>query len=159
MEEVFEKQYALLKDSRKIVLDFVETQVGRDLNTPVPAYCNNTINNLLEHTAQCYFHWLAYFALDQPQGSLTELDFTTLEMIRRQYGRVDEVMATFLGNFAGKMENPIDGMHSRNGRVIATPLQVFTHVLTHEFHHKGQIMSMCRLLGHIPPETDLSLFF
>ncbi|MCC7478579.1 DinB family protein [bacterium] len=27
--------------------------------------------------------------------------------------------------------------------------------ITHIFHHKGQIVAMCRLLGHPAPETDL----
>jgi uncharacterized damage-inducible protein DinB len=37
-----------------------------------------------------------------------------------------------------------------------TPAKMLTHVLTHAFHHKGQIAAMCRLLGYPPPETDLA---
>jgi len=57
------------------------------------------------------------------------------------------------------MEVPISNVHNAVGEVTATPLQLFTHVLTHEFHHKGQIMTMCRILGYTPVETDVSLFF
>jgi uncharacterized damage-inducible protein DinB len=56
------------------------------------------------------------------------------------------------------MEIPLNNTLSRNRQVSATPLQLFTHLLTHEFHHKGQIMTMCRLLGHIPPDTDVIRF-
>jgi uncharacterized damage-inducible protein DinB len=28
-------------------------------------------------------------------------------------------------------------------------------VFLNHFHHKGQIMSMCRQLGYPPPETDV----
>lgn len=36
------------------------------------------------------------------------------------------------------------------------PWQVLAHVVTHEFHHKGQIVAMCRALGMRDiPETDL----
>ncbi|TKC09723.1 DinB family protein [Pedobacter frigoris] len=36
---------------------------------------------------------------------------------------------------------------------------IFTDVITHEFHHKGQAMTMARLLGHIPPDTDVMRFW
>jgi uncharacterized damage-inducible protein DinB len=72
---------------------------------------------------------------------------------------VDETVDIFLGTFQEKLESPITGTHDAMGKLSATPVQVFTHVLTHEFHHKGQIMSMCRLLGHQPPDTDVSNFF
>jgi uncharacterized damage-inducible protein DinB len=35
------------------------------------------------------------------------------------------------------------------------PAPMLHHVLTHGFHHKGQIVAMCRILGYPAPETDL----
>ena len=29
------------------------------------------------------------------------------------------------------------------------------HFLTHEIHHRGQVIAMYRQLGHEPPEVDL----
>jgi uncharacterized damage-inducible protein DinB len=158
MIQVLQKQYALLQGSREVVLNFIETQVGNDLNTPVPAFENKTICYLLEHNASCYFNWLAYFALKRPAGSLNDKGFTTVNQIRELYITADNIMTAFLENFQDKMEVPVNGIHSRSGQVSVTPLQLFTHVLTHEFHHKGQILTMCRLLGHIPPDTDVVRF-
>jgi uncharacterized damage-inducible protein DinB len=39
-----------------------------------------------------------------------------------------------------------------------TPALILHHVFTHAFHHKGQIVAMCRLLGHPAPDTDLNQF-
>ncbi len=36
-----------------------------------------------------------------------------------------------------------------------TPFELFTHVITHEFHHKGQVLSLSRHLGYIPVDTDI----
>jgi uncharacterized damage-inducible protein DinB len=36
-----------------------------------------------------------------------------------------------------------------------SPSFMLHHVLTHTFHHKGQIVAMCRMLGHPTPDTDL----
>jgi uncharacterized damage-inducible protein DinB len=158
MIQVLQKQYALLQNSREVVLNFIETEVGNGLNTPVPAFDNKTIRYLLEHNASCYFNWLGYFALKQPVGSLNDQGFTTVALIRELYKTVDNIVAAFFESFKDKMEVPVKGIHSRNGEVSVTPLQLFTHVLTHEFHHKGQILTMCRLLGYIPPDTDVIRF-
>ena len=34
------------------------------------------------------------------------------------------------------------------------PSLVVLHVLTHEFHHKGQICAAARMLGYEPPDLD-----
>ena len=41
---------------------------------------------------------------------------------------------------------------------VRTPALVLHHVLTHAFHHKGQIVAMCRTFGHPAPDTDLNQF-
>jgi len=158
MINILHKQYALIQSSRAVVLNFLETQVGADVNTPVPSYDNSTIRYLLVHNANCYFNWLVQFASQQSVEFANNENFTTISQIRELFVSVDEITATFLQNFEEKMELPINGVLSRNRQATATPLQLFTHVTTHEFHHKGQIMSMCRLLGHIPPDTDVIRF-
>ena len=157
MIQVFQQQYTLVQSTRSIVFGFLADQIKDDLNTPVSAFDNKTIRDLLEHNAFCYYNWLACFARQMPP--LADQNNTTLDDIRRLYFHVDDSVAIFLQTFHEKMGSPITGIHDTMGRLSATPLQLFTHVLTHEFHHKGQIMSMCRLLGHPPPDTDVSNFF
>jgi uncharacterized damage-inducible protein DinB len=36
-----------------------------------------------------------------------------------------------------------------------SPAFIILHVITHTFHHKGQMASMFRMLGHPAPDTDL----
>ena len=36
-----------------------------------------------------------------------------------------------------------------------TPAFILLHIITHAFHHKGQMVAMLRLLGYPAPETDL----
>ena len=158
MIDIIQKQYALIRSSREVVLNFIETEVGNDLNTPVPCFNGQVIRYFLVHTADCYFHWLKYFALKEPVRLIDNEDFKSIDLIRKLYTRADETMVRFLQNFADEMETPVTGVHNRSGLVSVTPLQLFTHVTTHEFHHKGQIVTMCRLLGYIPPDTDVIRF-
>ncbi|HWZ02347.1 MAG TPA: DinB family protein [Mucilaginibacter sp.] len=158
MTDTLQKQYALVQSSRGVVLSFIDTQVGNDLNTPVPAFNNQPIRYFLVHNADCYLNWLVYFALKQPAKLINNQDFSTVDLIRQLYTRADDIVAVFLESFNDKMEVPVEGHHNRAGLVSVTPLQLFTHVTTHEFHHKGQIMTMCRMLGHVPPDTDAIRF-
>ena len=36
-----------------------------------------------------------------------------------------------------------------------SPAFILLHVITHAFHHKGQILAMLRILGYPAPDTDL----
>lgn len=159
MQNLLQKQYSLVRDTRQLVLDFLENEVKEDVNTPVPALDNKTTSYLLKHTACCYFYWLGHYTLQQPLDKLENEQPKTIPLIREHFTRVDSLVAFFLHKFEDKWEVEIDGTFSGNPFEHPTPLQILTHVITHEFHHKGQIANMCRMLGHIPPDTDLSNSF
>ena len=152
------KQYELVRSSREVVLNFIETEVGEDLNTPVPEFDGKTIRFLLTHTANSYLHWLVFFALKKEVDFKVETNLTTIGKIRPVYARVDSTVADFLHHSSDHVEERISGVTSHNHQASASPLELFTHVVTHEFHHKGQIMTMCRLLGYTPPDTDVIRF-
>jgi uncharacterized damage-inducible protein DinB len=45
---------------------------------------------------------------------------------------------------------------TENGRTHAgLPAEMLLHLMTHAYHHKGQVAAMCRLLGHPAPATDM----
>jgi uncharacterized damage-inducible protein DinB len=145
--------------SRGILLDFIASDLGDEgVIAPVPAYMEKSLRDLLVHSARSYFHWLAYLALKQPYGSV-DGSGTTVGELRQLYARVDDTMALFLDHFSGVMDVPFIGVHDDGWRVSVTPHGLFTHVTTHEFHHKGQIVLMSRLLGYAPPDTDVSNAF
>jgi uncharacterized damage-inducible protein DinB len=152
------KQYELIRSSRGVVLNFIEENVGADLNTPVPAFDGKTIRYLMVHIANTYLHWLSVFALKQQINFEEDQKYTSVKLIKSIFDRADQTTADFLHHFSRSIEERIDGTLSRGRQVTASPLELFTHVTTHEFHHKGQVMTMCRLLGHTPPDTDVIRF-
>jgi uncharacterized damage-inducible protein DinB len=157
MIQMLQQQYAMVRHTRSIVFAFLASEIKGDLNKPVAAFDNKTIHNLLEHVAFCYYSWLDGFAMQKPP--LAGQNNTTMDHIRRLYSCVDDTVTIFLQTFHKNIEFPISGYHDSMGQLRVTPLQLFTHVITHEFHHKGQMMSMCRILGHQPPDTDVSDIF
>ena len=158
MVAILKEQYQLVQGSRQAMLYFLETKVGDGINTSVPEFEGKSMRYLLVHTINTYIQWTANFAMGETYEFFRDEDYETVDLIRKFYVEADNLMDILLNHYADKLNIPIDGTLSRNRHVIATPLEVFTHVLTHEFHHKGQVITICRLLGHIPPDTDIIRF-
>lgn len=60
--------------------------------------------------------------------------------------------------FSDRLDDSIEkelAWKESSGLIRKTPRQLLTHSITHEFHHKGQIVAMLRLLGYIPKNTDI----
>jgi uncharacterized damage-inducible protein DinB len=154
--EIFRKQYKLVQGSRAVMLDFIESEIGAHFTNPIQAFNGSSIRYMLVHTANTYIHWAANFALDKGLPYPDETMFNDMESVKMLYREADGLVAGFLDYFGDDINLPVTNkVRSGAIEVNTTPLELFTHMLTHEFHHKGQIMSMCRLLGHTPPDTDV----
>ncbi len=70
------------------------------------------------------------------------------------FSNVNNMMEEFFIKYSEvkdlKIEYEINGVKSESNS-----FRMFTHVITHEFHHKGQILSISRALGYIPVDTDI----
>ncbi|GAB3927893.1 DinB family protein [Mucilaginibacter myungsuensis] len=136
------------------MLKFIAEQ-NVDVNTPVPAFHNKTVGFMLLHVANVYRHWLGNFGMGNGLGYYDDSAPTDIGAIRDAFDDVDDLVNAFFNKFGNDLDLPIIGTISGGRQFTFTPTELFTHVITHEFHHKGQAMSMCSLLGHTPPDTDL----
>ena len=153
MELLF-KQYELIKGSRQAMLSFMENEAELQLAKPIAEFNNSTINYLLVHITNTYKHWAANFAMYKGLPFADELSVPDLKIIRILFAEADDCLIDFLNHF--KEPDTLVTNAVRSGKIITVNvLELFTHMITHEFHHKGQIMTMCRLQGFIPPDTDV----
>jgi uncharacterized damage-inducible protein DinB len=157
--QILQKQYLLTQAAREAMLTFVERAVGDKITSPIPALTNKSIRDLLVHSAAVYLHWIDHFVFRQPKPVIEEEDFGNMRDIRNLYKQADERMNAFFLRYENNLEERIIGDPGEWDLLGATALEVFTHVITHEFHHKGQVLLMCRHLGHVPPDTDVSIAF
>jgi uncharacterized damage-inducible protein DinB len=154
METLLTRQYELLQGARGVLLDYCETLAPEDFTREGKDFGRGSIRNLLVHTVNTYRYWLELFARSQPVDFTEPGAVLTAVEARRLFARADAAVGAFIGCFREGYETPITGA-LRGQTVTATPLTLFTHVVTHEFHHKGQIASMSRHLGYVPPDTDV----
>lgn len=153
------KQYELIKSSRSILLDFCGTLPAEVfLNSPDHLQVKS-IRELLVHIANTYQRWLENFIHQKKFPFIRIEAVNNVEDIRQFFDRIDNVTFDFINRYKSNPEVLIHGKLPGETELIGiTPLKLFTHTITHEFHHKGQIMAIVRQYGYIPPDADIIRF-
>ncbi|MDF7813676.1 DinB family protein [Hymenobacter sp. YC55] len=152
-------QYALVQSARGALLDYCATLTPTDFIAPVPAFNNSSLRDLLVHVANVYWHWLGVVAQGKPRSYFDPATTLDVAAVHQLYQEVDTLVAAY-GAYVGdqwQMAKPYT-VSRRSEPLLLTPLALFTHVVTHEFHHKGQLLSMSRQLGYTPVDTDVIRF-
>lgn len=148
-------QYELLRGSRKVLLDYCSTMAPKDLlNSNTSFGRGGSIRNLLVHNANVYESWIGQQALKKDLRFTTYESIHTISEIRSLFDAIDMLMEEFIGNMDSPEMQKITYVLG-NETHHASAFQIFTHVITHEFHHKGQVLSLSRHLGYTPVDTDM----
>jgi len=110
---------------------------------------------MLVHNINTYISWIDNFGLDRSRTFYKNADINSLDEIKQLFEQADLIVNDFLTIYSDNYLKSQTKYIARKGiKLTLSPLQLFTHVITHEFHHKGQMLTMSRLLGYIPADTD-----
>lgn len=155
MHTILLHQYQTVLGAREALLNYCDTLQPEHLLQPLPGFNNSSMQSLMVHVANCYIHWLVRVGQGQQRHFFKSEEFQDVSAIRTMYAQVDVLVNEFLQTHRENPEAPAtfpwDGVEPT---ISLTPLQIFTHGITHEFHHKGQVLIMSRQLGYIPVDTD-----
>lgn len=159
MKDVLKQQYSFIRSTRQTLFAFLEEIPLQKLHNTVPNFGNSSIIRTHIHVADCYLGWLGKFALKLSDFSIAtdyDIEHSDVKKVRDRFELVDEVVQQFLYEFNSRwFEKITNQVKWQEEPWSTTPLWLLTHTETHEFHHKGQIVSMARHLGYNPPDTDL----
>ena len=115
----------------------------------------NCDNQKLEHPVLTANGWIH----DLQNGAFPgwgERDCPTMPNLLAAKERIRGATRIYLGDLTEEQLNttlttrPVDW-----GGELRSPAFILLHVITHAFHHKGQIVAMLRILGYPAPDTDL----
>jgi len=150
------QQYVWIHRTREVLFNYLETISAEDYVKNLEQFGRGSIRNLQAHVADCYRFWLGSFALKRPLTHISAESVQTVQEMRKVFAEINLLVTDFLNQFEAQTDLLISGTPSwQEEKISLTPLWLFTHTTTHEFHHKGQIISMSRQLGYIPTVTDL----
>lgn len=139
-------------------LDHLSTLPAGDYVKDVPGFGFSTLRDQSVHIFNCEGFWI------QVLQGLTYIDrrpeqcpaVADARVLQQDVYRQTEA---YLSRLSDQKLNTNTELHFPDGDVaVRTPALVLHHFMTHAFHHKGQIVAMCRALGHPAPDTDLNQF-
>jgi len=148
------QQYGYVKESRQILQEFCMKLSAEDFIRPSSTLNNKSVRDLFVHTANTYQFWIGKYGLQQDMTYTESQEIPDCSALRSLFGLIDRMMEAFLL----RMENPaFAAVEIKIGQATqrTEPLRLFSHVITHEYHHKGQILSISRIMGYTPVDTDI----
>lgn len=150
----FDSQYEFVRSSRSVLLDYCSKIAGPDFFKEHTHFGRGSVRNLLVHIGNTYGFWIGEHALNKQMNYLPYDAVTSVMEAADYLSTMDALVIAFTEKYRENYMNDLQ-LSIRSKQVIASPLKLFTHVITHEFHHKGQILSMSRHMGYIPVDTDI----
>lgn len=147
-------QYIFVQSSRQVLFDYCRSISERDFVAENSSFGRGSIRNLLVHIGNTYEFWIGRQALNFEMDVTAYTTINDVLQAKEFFVTIDSLIARFIDVYAGKhLEELVFEINHQ--KVSASPLKLFTHVITHEFHHKGQILTLSRHLGYIPIDTDI----
>ena len=141
-----------------LVLDHVSTIPAGDYTKEVAGFGFPTLRHQVIHIFNCEGFWVCVLrGLHYRDRNVADCPgVTEARLLEREVsGQTEE----YLAGMSDESFNSNRELRFPDGDLaVRTPALVLHHVLTHAFHHKGQVVAMCRLLGHPAPDTDLNRF-
>jgi uncharacterized damage-inducible protein DinB len=144
--------------SFSLLLDHLSAIPATDYAKVLPEFGFPTLREQVIHVLNCEGFWIhtlqgLRYVDRNPAECTAVFDARLLER------EVSHWTHTYLSSMTDQQLNNDTELHFPDGDIaVRTPALILHHILTHAFHHKGQIVAMCRALGHPAPDTDLNQF-
>ena len=148
------QQYQMVLSSRATLFQYLKTIYPADFIAENSTFGRGSIRNLLVHIADTYASWIGVKALKKDILFENYIGYQNVNDCIAYFNIIDGYVEKFIETYNDNYHTEIEVL--RNEKLISvTPLKLFTHVITHEFHHKGQIMSLSRHLNYTPIDADI----
>ncbi|MEI2281844.1 DinB family protein [Paenibacillus polysaccharolyticus] len=152
---ILTNQYEMIKRTRESLFQMCETMSPESYLQPADALGGESIRNLHVHVSDCYRVWLGVRGLGRSIPKLKPESIRDVQEMRALFEKTDLLVDEFLNHFKDNWDAGIQASWMSETAELSE-LWLFTHCTTHEFHHRGQITKIARMLGTIPPKMNLS---
>lgn len=138
-----------------LLLDHATTLSPSEFVRDVPGFGQASVRDQLMHLIGAEERWVLRLQ-DLPLPRWSAAEYPTVESLRSSKQRVKLATLAYLDRLSDAELNVALTHRSKDWiGTLRSPAFILHHVVTHAFHHKGQVVAMFRLLGHPAPDTDL----
>jgi len=147
--------HGLLHERLDLLLEHIETVPDELRRTPISGFGHPSVWSQLVHILTCEEGWV-HDLQNKTFPAWHEEDCPAMADLLAAKERVREVTRAYVHDLTEEQLNTTLGQRPVDwGGELRSPAFILQHVVTHAFHHKGQIVAMLRILGYPPPDTDL----
>jgi uncharacterized damage-inducible protein DinB len=147
--------HSTMHERLDLLLAHVSTVPDRLLREPISGFGHPSVWKQLVHILSCEEGWV-HDLQDKPFAGCHEEDVATITALRATKGRIRDATSVYLQRLSEAELNTILNKRPQDwGGELRSPAFILLHVITHAFHHKGQIVAMLRILEYPAPDTDL----
>lgn len=138
-----------------LVFDHAEKLAQAQFTREIDGFGIASVRNLLAHILYCEEGWV-HALQDLPFAEWKYPDYPTVASLREAKKRVFAETLAYLDGLSDAQLNATLVRRPKGWtKPLRSPAFILHHILTHAFHHKGQVVAMFRMLGHPAPDTDL----
>jgi len=142
-------------ESLDVLLRHVATVPDNLLREPLPGFGFPSVWKQLTHVLSAEEGWVHHLQ-DKAFDGWREGDCATVTALLATKGRVRDATRGYLDSLSeAQLNTTLAKRPERWFGELRSPAFILLHVITHTFHHKGQVVAMLRTLGHPTPDTDL----
>jgi uncharacterized damage-inducible protein DinB len=138
-----------------LVLDHASGLPPGLIATEIPGFGHPTVLNQIAHVLATERGWICGLQL-QPCVLPDASGLTSINGLRKfRMETLDATVAYIHSLDDMELNTELDRYPDGWIGPRRAPAYILFHIVTHAFHHKGQIVAMFRLLGHPAPDTDM----
>jgi uncharacterized damage-inducible protein DinB len=151
MNDELKLMYGWVHRTREVLFSFTDSLPSEIYTLERPDFAYGSIRNIHAHVADCYLYWVGSLGLKYNEAKLLipKEQITDSKTMRERFAFVDSIVTQALetfDNLDAKLEH-----QQQHGVEILSQRWLIVHPITHEFHHKGQLLALARVLEHPLP--------
>ena len=147
--------HSVMHERLDLLLRHVATVPDELQRKEIAGFGHPTLWKQLVHILTCEEGWV-HDLQNQPFPGWDEDDCPTMLELQAARGRIREATRTYVSQLTEEQLNTtLEERPADWGGELRSPAFILLHVITHAFHHKGQVVAMLRILGYPAPDTDL----
>jgi len=147
--------HATMHERLDLLLRHVATVPDESLHKPISGFGHPSVWKQVIHILTCEEGWVH----DLQNKAFTgwhEEDCPTMAELLGAKDRIREATRAYLSGLTEEQLNTTLAKRPAHwGGELRSTAFILLHVITHAFHHKGQVVAMLRIVGYPTPDTDL----
>jgi uncharacterized damage-inducible protein DinB len=147
MDQSLALMYDWIKRTRENLFEYTQSLPLEVYTLEHPDFAHGSIRNIQAHVLGCYTFWVGQMGLGLEPAPFEPSSLSNASAMRAAFTQMDALLERALSSF-DRLDEPLELNMPEGDTLTVSQRWLILHPITHEFHHKGQLLALGRVLGH-----------